>query len=136
MLRVVLDTNLLVAAAYSPTSASRTILEACLSNQLELLVSRALRREYDLILKRALRATGYEDRLAQALAQATPFEPTSVPRVVPDDPDDDKLIALASQAKADALVTNDQHLLSLPPYQELPILQPSRFVEQFLTPKD
>jgi len=136
MLRVVLDTNLLVAAAYSPTSASRTIVEACLNNQLQLLVSDALRREYDFILKRALHATGYEERLAEIIAQATPFEPQNVPRVVPEDPDDDKLVALAFEARADALVTNDRHLLSLNPYHELPIVQPSRFVARYLTPNE
>ena len=37
--RVVLDTNVLVAAAYAPASASRAIVEACLHGELEAIMS-------------------------------------------------------------------------------------------------
>jgi predicted nucleic acid-binding protein len=48
--RVVLDTNVLVAAAYNPRSASRQVVEACLGGGLTPVVSGALRREYEFIL--------------------------------------------------------------------------------------
>jgi predicted nucleic acid-binding protein len=44
--RVVLDTNVLVAAAYNPRSASRHVVEACLGGKLTPVLSSALRREY------------------------------------------------------------------------------------------
>ena len=42
--RVVLDTNVLVAAAYNPRSASRRVVEACLGGELTPVLSRARRR--------------------------------------------------------------------------------------------
>lgn len=36
-------------------------------------------------------------------------DPADPPRVVPDDPNDDYLVALALEAEADALVTRDRH---------------------------
>ena len=50
------------------------------------------------------------------------------PRVVPDDPGDDKLLALALAAHADAVLTNDRHLLGLDPYGPVRILRPAEFV--------
>jgi hypothetical protein len=57
--RVVLDTNVLVAAAYNATSASRRIVEACLNGERTVVVSPALRREYDSILACAVRGPSY-----------------------------------------------------------------------------
>jgi predicted nucleic acid-binding protein len=51
--RVVLDTNVLVATAYNPGSASRRVIEACLRGELTAILSPALRSEYGFILPRA-----------------------------------------------------------------------------------
>ncbi|WP_276320102.1 PIN domain-containing protein [Parasulfuritortus cantonensis] len=40
-------------------------------------------------------------------------EPTAVPRVVPNDADDDQVIACAVAAQADLTVSGDRHLLDL-----------------------
>jgi len=130
-LRVVLDTNVLVGAAYAPTSASRRVVDACLQGDLEAVVSPALRQEYDLILKRAVKTRGYDAALDRLLREAAVVEPTATPRVVPDDPADDKLVAAAIAGDAVAIVTNDQHLLDLDPCGTLRIVRPTDFVSLF-----
>ena len=95
--RVVLDTNVLVSAAYNPRSASRQVVEACLGGELTPVVSRALRREYEFILGRAARGRPYLERIHQLLDGAEVVEPAQTPRVVPDDPGDDKLNASQQQ---------------------------------------
>jgi predicted nucleic acid-binding protein len=97
--RVVLDTNVLVAAAYNPRSGSRHVVEACLDGGLTAVVSPALRLEYE-------------------------FEPAQTLRVVPDDPEDDKLVAAARAARA-VLVTNDAHLLALAGFEGLEVMRPA-----------
>jgi putative PIN family toxin of toxin-antitoxin system len=121
--RVVLDTNVLVAAAYSPGSASRRLVEACLNGELTAVLSPALRREYDFILSRAIRGQPYRERLQRLLEKAEVVVPEATPRVVPDDPDDDKLVAVARAAGA-TLVTNDAHLLGLAGHEGLVVLRP------------
>jgi predicted nucleic acid-binding protein len=48
--------------------------------------------------------------------------PLSTPRVVPNDPDDDHVIACALAARADAIVSGDHHLLDLREHQGIAIL--------------
>src|SRR5262249_56633565 len=91
--RVVLDTNVLVAAAYNPHSASRRVVEACLRGELTAVLSPALRREYDFILGRAVRGQPFRDQLQRLLEAADGVEPGATPRVVADQPGDDKLVA-------------------------------------------
>ena len=121
--RVVLDTNVLVAAAYNPHSASRQVVEACLNGELIAVLSPALRREYEFILARAVRGQSYRDRLQQLLEKAEVIIPEETPRMVPDDPDDDKLVAAALAASA-FLVTNDAHLLAVAGHEGLRAIRP------------
>jgi uncharacterized protein len=133
-LRVVLDTNVLVGAAYASRSASRQVVEACLAGELVAVISHALKGEYEYVLPRAVRAPGFEEALREFTRGALVVEPAQTPRVVPDDPEDDKLLALALAAVAAALVTNDRHLLPLDPYGPVRVLRPAAFVAIFLAP--
>lgn len=127
--RVVLDTNVLVAAAYAPRSASRRIVEACLAGKIKVVASPAIRREYETILARAVRVPGYDAELAALLDVLDLVDPTSVPRRVPEDPDDDKFLAAAESGRAAWIVTNDRHLLALDPSGTVRIVPPGVFVE-------
>ncbi len=130
--RAVLDTNVLVAAAYAESSASRRIVEACIEGHIAAAVTRAVAGEYRAILARAIRKPGYEDRLAAFLERVESVEPARLPPSVPDDPDDDKLLAAAVGGAAGWLVTNDHHLLVLDPFRGVRIVLPTRFAEEVL----
>ncbi len=121
--RVVLDTNVLVAAAYNPRSASRYVVQACLDGELTLVLSDALRREYEFILGRAARGRPYLEQIQQVLDRAEVVESAQTHRIVPDDPDDDKLVAAALAAGA-VLVSNDAHLLALAGHEGLTVVRP------------
>ena len=122
--RVVLDTNVLVAAAYNPASASRRVVEACLDGELAAALSPALRREYEFILARAVRGRPYLERIHRLMDGAQVVEPAQTPRVVADDPDDDKLVSAARAAGA-ILVTNDAHLLAIAGHEGLKVVRPA-----------
>lgn len=133
MKHIVIDTNLLIAAGYSKSSASRQIVELCLAGRLQPAISSAVRGEYEHILRQALRRDDYRPQLERFIAHAEVVEPSNTPRVVPDDPEDDKLLAAAVAGRADALVSNDRHLLQLESYQGIPIVTPADFLASMET---
>src|SRR4051794_1890690 len=111
MLRIVLDTNVLVGDAYAKDSASARIVEACLDGRLEPVISPQLRDEYEWILPKAIRVPHWRQRYHEFLSRAFPVELAVLPRVVADDPSDDILVATALSGQALAIITNDRHLL-------------------------
>lgn len=60
-------------------------------------------------------------------------DPTDAPRVVPDDPNDDYLVALAVASEADALVTRDRHFAKVR-VARLPILGPRELIRRLGRP--
>lgn len=55
---------------------------------------------------------------------ATLVKLQAIERTVPQDADDDVVIATALAAQADVIATGDRHLLTLHPYQDIHILKP------------
>jgi len=51
------------------------------------------------------------------------------PVIIKVDPSDDKFIHCAKAGKANAIVSGDQHLLSLKSYQKIKIFTPTKFLE-------
>lgn len=60
--------------------------------------------------------------LADYLEAVELVEPTSVPRVVPTDPDDDQVIAAAVTANATLIVSGDSDLLDLASFEGIRIV--------------
>ena len=134
--RVVLDTNVLIAAAWNAGSASRRIVETCLEGKdLRAVSSPALRREYEFILKRAARKSKYRKSLQRLVetAEVVECDAREMGIEVPADPDDAKVLATAVAGKVDALIGNDHHLLDLAHDSQIPILRPSEFLKRLQT---
>lgn len=130
--RVVLDTNVLFSAALSPRGKPFACLSWVLDNA-TLLASRGLLDELDTRLARP-KFSRYVDE-ARRRAFVADLALTSVLIEVRGivklcrDPDDDKLLEILVAGGADCLVTGDQDLLVLNPFQGIPILAPARFLE-------
>lgn len=125
--RVVLDTNVLIAAAYNADSASARLVRLCVDGKLTMVVSPDLEREYDLMLARALHGPADRESIETARDRAELYFPEETPRVVPGDPADDMLLAAAVEGGAEALVSNDAEVLSLGSHRGVRILRPSQF---------
>jgi predicted nucleic acid-binding protein len=59
--------------------------------------------------------------------------PTSAPRVVPGDADDDQVIAAAIAGRVDLIVSGDRHLLSLGGHRAIRIVTPAQTVRIIAT---
>jgi hypothetical protein len=66
-------------------------------------------------------------RMNAILVAGTPTE-----RIVPDDPNDDVVIACAIEGDADYIVSGDSHLTNLGKYRSIKILTPKEFVTHVL----
>ena len=71
-----------------------------------------------------------DDLLERYLNVAIVVQPAAVPRVVPNDADDDQVLACALAADAELIVSGDKHLLGLGGrYQGIRIVAPAEAVE-------
>lgn len=127
MNRIVLDTNILVASAYDELSASWRIVDAVIRDELTAVMSPRLRREYAQILRQAVRIRGHEEQMQRFLDACLVVHPRGRRRHVPEDRQDDKVVDSALTGQAEAIVTNDRHLLELDPYEGVRILRPTQF---------
>ena len=131
--RAVLDTNVLVSALISPGGGSARLLLALRSGAFELLVSPLLLAE----LREVLQRDKFRQYVSEAEADAyvelirsesiVRADPRPLPEPLSADPDDEYLIDLARDARADALVTGDAHLLELRAI--IPAMTPAEFLE-------
>ena len=123
-MRLVLDTNVFVAAAYKPESSSRRLLDAVEEGRATLLVSPPVFGEYRKVLPQAVRSPDAEKRIREWIARAEAVEAGRGERVVREDASDDKFVALATAGRADAIVSSDGHLLDLAGRLDVPVLRP------------
>ena len=120
-MRIVLDTNVVMSALLWRGTPYRLLEAIRAHSSTQLYSSTALLEELTDVLTRpsaTKRLALIEQTAGQLLADYVEVielvEPTSVPRVVPGDVDDDQVIAAAVVARADLLVSGDRkHLLPL-----------------------
>ena len=129
--RVVLDTNVLISAALSPLGKPFACLSWVLDNA-TLIASRELVDELETRLARPKFNKYVDDSRRRAFVAdlaltAVQVELSGLVRICRD-PDDDKLLEIAVVGRADCLVTGDQDLLVLGPFQGIPILTPAGFL--------
>ena len=129
-LRVVLDTNVLVSAFQFPAGTAATLWDALGRGRYLLVSSPAIVREFAAILRNPFEWEEADvERAVRLLARKASFvNPTSIPDAVPDDPDDNHIVACALAGHADLIVTGDKDLLRLKEYQDIPIVRTIDFV--------
>ena len=136
MLRAVLDANVYASALVKPEGPPGKILHLLLADRaFEVILSESilveLRRCIDYPkLRRLISLTGDEiDRWILALELiADMVTPGREVRAIPDDPDDDHLLAAALEGRAAFLVTGDRHVLALGEYEGVRIVTPLEFL--------
>lgn len=136
MLKAVLDTNVILSAFISPKGTCSRIIEylaafkfvACLSKEMLGEINEAIR--YSKISKNRSYTDKEIERFLHYLFNFTMLVDGKVQvEYIKDDPDDDKVFACAVEAKADFVVSGDNHLLSLGEYEHIPILKPAEFLK-------
>ena len=127
-----LDTNVLIDGLKDENSAAWQIIDKAFSGTVQIFISHPLRREYVRILSREISDSVYADRINSLLEIATMVEVHNIQRLVPDDPEDDKVIATALSAEANYLISEDRHLLELDFQTAVRIIKPKEYLNRNL----
>jgi len=135
MLRVVLDTNVIISGTIMDYGAPSQILKSWQKGDFVVVVSQPILQEVDRVFhypriksKRHLTERDIETVLCtlQTYGLSTPAEMEI--KVISEDPEDNKFIVAAVEGDADYIVSGDWHLRNLKSYRGIRIVSPSEFV--------
>lgn len=134
-MQTVLDTNVVVSALLWGGTPFK-LFEMATEGKLSLYTSPALIAELREVLSRdhlarrlANQQAAVEDAIRLYEALFIPVTPLSTPRAVPNDIDDDQVIACALAAGAQLIVSGDSDLLVLHPWKGIHILNAAEAVQ-------
>lgn len=125
LIRVILDTNVFVAAYWAPSSASARLIQACIDGLAKAEYTEEIKREVDYVLRTIKVKENYLSYLQQFWENAELVQGLPVNHIRSEDPDDQKFLEAAAAGTADLVVTNDDHLLRIGYTGRAEILPPS-----------
>ena len=135
-MRLVLDTNVVFSALLWRGPPYRLLKLVQSRSNVQIYSSPVLIAELADVLTRpsatkrlAMIGRDARDVLVDYVATVEVVEPVEVPRVVPNDADDDHVIAAAVAAYADLIVSGDSDLLSMGSYQSIGIVRAATAIE-------
>ncbi len=125
-MKVVLDTNVLIDGFKDEYSYQKRIIDEIAAGRLLAAANRQTLRENRLILDRLITDSSYRAEMENFFAQIEEVENHRNVRIV-SDPEDNKILESAVEAKADYLITEDHALLEIKEYQGVKIVVPGHF---------
>ncbi len=137
-MRAVIDTNVLMSGLLW-RNTPHALLEQVRNGTVMLISSPALlaelarvidRPKFDVILLRT--NTSRTQALAEVRQLAEVIDPPPLAQPVCRDKDDDAVLALALAAQADMVISGDDDLLCLHPFEGIPVLTPAQALQRVL----
>lgn len=138
--RLVIDSNVWIAALISPTGTARKLVDAVQDVDIDILmsestfdelVSRLDRPKFD----RYREQESWNSFLMALVELALWHEDAGTTTGISRDVDDDKFLALAVTGQADAIISGDRDLLDLVTHEGIPILTPAQFLRRLRDPE-
>jgi putative PIN family toxin of toxin-antitoxin system len=129
-LRVVLDTNVLVSALVGHGKPRRLLFK--LIEEHEIISSKQMLAELEGVLSRdrfKFTRRQIEEFLVILFRGSTMVTVAEPPEAITEDPDDDMVLATASEGQAEYIVSGDRHLLKLGEYQGIKIAAVKEMLE-------
>lgn len=127
MLKIVIDTNVLIDSDHGDFAFATRILDAVLDGEIEAFVSNRVEHEARRKVPELITDLAQQAKIVDYFKTATRIEnPPRLGRLTAD-PDDDKFLELAAEAKADFIVTSDHHLLDIESFEGTQIVRPEAF---------
>lgn len=135
MLKAVIDTNQFVSSLISKQGPSAQLIDRWREQRFILVTSLEIMAEIQRVLEYPHISKKYKLKPldVQSLMTLIEHEAVIIPKlpavhIIKDDPDDDKFLACALAARAEYIVSGDQHLLSLGSYKSISIVTVKEFL--------
>lgn len=125
-MKVVLDTNVLIDGFRDDYSYEKQIIDEIRTGKIESYANRQTLQENKLILSQLVDNSQYKRELNDLFSQINVVVNRRNIKVVRD-PEDNKILESAVEAKADFLITRDNDLLELKKYGSVEIISPQAF---------
>ncbi len=131
-MRIVCDTNVLVSGLLFGGNC-RAVVRQVSEGRVDGFTSASLIAELEGVLGRrrfgltAAQTAAIVDLVRESFVLVAPTEPV---KAVQRDPDDNAVLETAVAAKADLVVSGDDHLLSLGAFRGIRVVSPARFLEE------
>lgn len=136
MLKVVLDTNLFISGLINSLGPPAQLLKAWRKYAYILITSNEILEEIERVLnyshivkKYHLSKEVIESNINLIKQEAIVLFDTVKLSVIKSDPDDNKILACALEAKAQYIISGDDHLLSLGQYHDIKIVTAREFLK-------
>jgi len=137
MLRVTLDTNILISGSFW-TGDSFKILELIDQKQIICTISKDIIAEYDktvnsdeIIEKIENKSLILSKVIQKVISNSEIIEPKNKFNIIKDNPSDNRILECAKEGKSEFIITNDNHLLKLKEFEEIRIITPKEFLKRF-----
>ena len=129
-MRIVIDTNVLISAEISISSASRRLRDKIIVDH-EITLSNAILQELARTLsdKFGFDGTSVSEITDGLIRVAEIVEPVTFETQICRDADDDAILGTAVAGNADCIVTGDSDLLVLERFQDVDIISPAEFAQ-------
>jgi len=128
MVRIVLDTNLLVAGRWNRGSSSLMILDHCIRGTFTHVYTGEIREEALYILGKVKPPGEFMEKVAEFYRKGVKVEYSGEAIRASQDKSDNRFLEAAVAGKADYVVSNDRHLLDLGEYGGVRIIRPGAFM--------
>ena len=135
-MKITLDTNVLVSATFWDGEASR-IMQLIEQKKVRCFLSKEILKEYNEVLhsdeiieKAAEKHLTIKSVITKVIGMCEITEAKRKINFVKDDPDDNKILECAVEAKVNYIVTYDsKHLLKIKEFEGIKIISPTEFIK-------
>jgi len=131
LLRLVIDTNVLISSFFGGNP--KELIDLWRRGSALLCITREVLEEYLRVMARLPIAPETKNRLVAILQEKRNIELVAASKhygVIREDPEDDKFIDCAVEARADYIISGDEHLLRVNAYRGIPICSPKEFLQR------
>ena len=129
LIRVVIDTNLIIAGRYNRRSASNRIIDMCIENSLLAVYSGRTKDENIFILEKVRPPAEYLSKIIKFYSKAM-YVPEPQTRInICSDKSDNRYFEAAIAGQAQHIISNDHHLLEHDGYHGIRVMRPREFLK-------